>query len=194
MLPSPGEITALLQLWRKGDREAENRLFELVLPELRRLARYFMKGERRGHSLQPSSVLNEAYIRLTGAREIDWRDRRHFFAVAARVMRRYLIDYARSRPSVIRLPLDTALTACLGTTANTLDIAIAVDGLLEELEKVHPGLPAIVELRYFLGLTEEETAETLQLSLRTTQRRWEQARGWLFERLKDDPGSSPIPA
>src|SRR5215471_301732 len=104
--PGQGEITELLQRWRSGDREAEARLFELVQPELKRLARYYMRGERPDHTLQPTALLNETYLKLTGAREVDWRDRRHFFALAARAMRRFLIDYARGRGGSIKLPLD----------------------------------------------------------------------------------------
>src|SRR5215471_15136206 len=104
--PVRGEITELLQRWRSGDRQVEARLFELVQPELHRLATYYMRGERRGHTLQPTDLLNEMYLKLTGVKDVDWRDRRHFFALAARAMRRFLIDYARSRGSQVRLPLD----------------------------------------------------------------------------------------
>src|SRR5215469_16311481 len=97
-MSKPGHITDLLQRWRDGDRDAENALFALVMPNLRRLAHYFMKGERKGHTLQPTELVNQIYLKLTEAKDRDWQSRAHFFALAARAMRRYLIDYARGRP------------------------------------------------------------------------------------------------
>ena len=184
--PAKGEITELLQRWRTGDREAEERLFELVQPDLHRLAAYYMRGERPGHTLQPTDLLNEMYLKLTGAKEIQWRDRRHFFALAARAMRRYLIDYARGRGSQVKLPLDD-LTPVLKSAEPNIEIAIAVDRLLDELGRKNPDQCAMVELKYFLGLTDDEAAEALHLPLRTAQRRWLEARKWLFERLESQP-------
>src|SRR2546422_6721852 len=97
-MSNPSDITDLLQRWRDGDRDAENDLFALVLPNLRRLAHYFMKGERKGHTLQATELVNQVYFKLVAAKDRDWRSRKHFFAIAARAMRRYLIDYARGRP------------------------------------------------------------------------------------------------
>lgn len=184
--PAQGEITQLLQRWRTGDREAEGRLFELVQPDLHRLAAYYMRGERPGHTLQPTDLLNEMYLKLTGAKEIEWRDRRHFFALAARAMRRYLIDYARGRGSQVKLPLDD-LTPVLKSDEPNIEIALAVDRLLDELGRKNPDQCAMVELKYFLGLTDDEAAEALHLPLRTAQRRWLEARKWLFERLESQP-------
>src|SRR5689334_23090484 len=101
-----GEVTMLLQAWSQGDRTVEQRLFELVLPDLHKLAEYFMRRERPDHSLQPTALLNEAYFRLVGARERDWQNRRHFFAIAARVMRRFLINHARARPKGQKIGMD----------------------------------------------------------------------------------------
>jgi len=180
--PARGEITRLLREWRDGSADAEERLFELVLPDLRRLAHYFMRRERRGHSLSPTALLNETYLRLTGMRRQDWQDRRHFFALAARAMRRYLIDHARARPKAAAVSLDTArLQAPLHSRRDTL---LAVDALLSVLEREHPSLAAVVELKFFVGLTDQEAAEALGWPLRTTQRRWQEAREWLFRRLR----------
>src|SRR6266436_8459775 len=101
-----GDITQLLQKWREGDRQAEGELFELVLPNLRRLAQYLMKGERKGHSLQPTELVDQVYFRLVAAKDRDWQNRGHFFAIAARAMRRYLIDYARARPDADFVPIE----------------------------------------------------------------------------------------
>jgi RNA polymerase sigma factor (TIGR02999 family) len=179
--PGP-EVTTLLKRWRAGDPVAEAQLFELVLPDLRRLAGYFMQKERAGHTLQASALLNETYIRLAGAKDQDWQNRRHFFAVAARAMRRCLVDYARARPAVTFQPLEDKGSGLL-ERAPSLELAVAVDVLLSELEKTHPEQCAIVELKFFLGFTDEETAEVLDLKLRSMQRSWQAAREWLYQRL-----------
>lgn len=184
--PDRGEITELLQRWRSGDLAAEDRLFELVQPDLRRLAQHYMRRERPGHTLQPTDLLNETYLKLTGAKEVDWRDRRHFFALAARAMRRYLIDYARARRGQVKLPLDD-ISPLVTADASNLELAIAIDRLLDELGKKNPDQCAMVELKYFLGLTDDEAAEALHLPVRTAQRRWLEARKWLFERLESQP-------
>src|SRR5215471_14791309 len=129
--PDRGEITELLHRWRSGDQAAETRLFELVQPDLRRLARHYMRRERAGHTLQPTDLLNETYLKLTGARKIDWRDRGHFFALAARAMRRHLIDYARGRGGQVKLPLDD-IAPMISADPPKLELAIAVDRLLDE--------------------------------------------------------------
>jgi RNA polymerase sigma factor (TIGR02999 family) len=180
---SPGDVTALLRRWRTGDRDAEARLFELVMPHLRGLANRYFRGERAGHTLQPTALLNEAYIRLAGAKQVDWRDRRHFFALSARVMRRCLIDHARKRRETVPLPSDGG-AELVGSDWRHIETAIVVDRLLEELAKESPEQCALIELRYFLGLTETETAEALHLSLTTAQRRLREARAWLLSRLE----------
>ena len=187
MSPEKGEVTRLLDQWCAGSPEAESHLFALVLPDLKRLARHMMKGERPGHTLQSSDLVNEIYLRLVRAKNHDWRNRQHFFAITARAMRRYLIDYARGRPDVGMVPLDD-LQRSLRAKISKRDLTITVDRLLEELEKIRPEWCTVVELKYFLGLTDEEAAEALGLKLRTMQRMWMDARRWLFERL--DPGNA----
>src|SRR5579871_811130 len=164
-----GEITLLLQKWRDGDREAENELFSLIFPNLRRLAQFLMKGERRGHSLQPTELVDQIYLRLVAAKDRDWRNRHHFFAIAARAMRRHLIDHARGRPKGEFLQLD-GIREFLPADSTKLDQAIAVDRLLDQLAATKPEWCELVELKYFLGLTDEEAAETLGIKLRTMQR------------------------
>ena len=176
-----GEVTRLLRMWRQGDRSDEARLFELIVPDLRRLAGYYMRRERAGHTLAATALLNETYIRLVGAKNCDWQDRRHFFAVAARAMRRYLIDYARARPKAPHLSID-AEDPTLLAGEQRIETALAVDRLLDVLEREHPEQCAVVELKFFLGLTDDEAAEALGAPLRTVQRRWQAARQWLYER------------
>lgn len=182
MQSSAGDVTALLRRWQNGDREAEAEIFELVLPDLQRLARYCMRRERPGHTLQPSDLLNEVYVRLVGCQNQNWQDRRHFFAISARAMRRYLIDYARGRPRAKLVPLgDLDLPAIPGSRR---ELAIAVDQLLEDLAREDQDACSIVELKFFLGLTDEEASEALHMPLRSLQRRWQAAREWLFRRLE----------
>ncbi len=152
------------------------------MPDLRRLAGHFMRGERQEHSLQPTELVNQIYVRLVAARNQDWQNRKHFFAIAARVMRRYLVDHARGRPGVIFTALgeEDLLPAMTGG----LDLAVTVDSLLDQLAAVHPEWCQIVEAKYFLGLTDEEAAEGLGTALRTVQRGWRDARQWLFERIE----------
>ena len=183
-MPEPmGDITLLLQKWREGDREAENRLFVLVLPNLRRLAHYLMRGERKGHTLQPTELVNQGYFRLVAAKDRDWQNRRHFFAIAARAMRRYLIDHARGRPRAEFVGLDE-IKDFVPTDGVKLDQAIAIDELLDELAAIKPEWCELVEVKYFLGLTDEEAAETQGMKLRTMQRMWSDARQWLYERAE----------
>ena len=178
----PSDITRLLQQWHEGDRDAEARLFELLMPDLRRMADRYFRNERRDHTLQPTALINEAFLRLARTKNIEWNDRSHFFAIAATIMRRYLIDYARARPGIERLPMDGLPDQVFGTY-NKLELAVAVDALLDELERESPQRRSIVELKFFLGLTDEEAAQALNLTLHTLQREWARARRWLFERL-----------
>jgi RNA polymerase sigma factor (TIGR02999 family) len=178
-----GELTGLLQRWRQGDREAETRLFELILPKLRTFAIHYLRGERPNHTLQSSALVNEAYIKLSGNRSIDWRNRGHFFAVAARVMRHYLIDYARCNQKPPMIPIDLIQGATQALPAGKLEQAIEIDRLLDELNEYDPLLCSVVELKYFLGLKDEEGAEALDLTRDQFQKRWLRARAWLFERM-----------
>ena len=184
--PEQGEVTRLLKQWREGTPGAEARVFELVLPDLRRLARYYMRRERAGHTLAPTALVNEAYLRVAGARGHDWQDRRHFVAVAARAMRRYLIDHARARPKADVVPIEAADWAPFPDKAR-METALAVGELLDVLEQESPDQCAIVELKFFLGLTDQEAATTLGLPLRTVQRRWHDARDWLHQHLTAVP-------
>jgi RNA polymerase sigma factor (TIGR02999 family) len=152
------------------------------MPDLRKIADRYFRHERRDHTLQPTALINEAFLRLARAKNIEWNDRGHFFAIAATIMRRYLIDYARARPGVEVLPMEGLPDRVLGTY-NKLELAVAVDALLDELERESPQRRSIVELKFFLGLTDEEAAEALNLTLHTLQREWARARRWLFERL-----------
>jgi RNA polymerase sigma factor (TIGR02999 family) len=184
-VPGQGEVTRLLKQWRQGSRTAEARLFALVLPDLRRLARRYMRRERQGHTLAPTALLNETYLRLTGAKHQDWQDRRHFFAVAARAMRRYLIDYARGRPKAQFVSM-TGSDWLPAAETPRMETALAVDRLLTELEHEHPDRCAVVEFKFFLGFTDQETADALGIPLRTVQRRWQEGREWLYERLRSE--------
>ncbi len=183
MSDQTADITGLLHKWREGSREAENELFALVLPNLRRLAHHLMRGERKGHTLQPTELVNQIYVRMVAAKDRDWQNRRHFYAIAARAMRRYLIDHARGRPRGEFVGLE-GLEHLLPASSPKVDLAITVDSLLEELAKIKPEWCTLVELKYFLGLTDEEAADTLGLKLRTMQRMWREARQWLFEHME----------
>src|SRR5438093_5326073 len=134
MSTHPGEITLLLQQWQAGNSQAEAKLFELLMPDLHRIAARYFRGERSGHTLQPTALVNEAFLRLAAAKNIEWRDRGHFFAIAARIMRRYLIDHARSRPTVDFVPMEGLPERVLGKHTK-IELAVAVDTLLDETEK-----------------------------------------------------------
>ena len=182
MAKEPGGITELLHRWRTGDRDAESRLFEELMPELHAIAERCFRRERPGHTLQPTALVNEAFFRLAKAKNVEWQDRGHFFAIASMIMRRLLIDHARSRPDAELLPLE-ALPESVLANATPLEQAIAVDTLLDQLGKESPQQRQVVELKFSLGLTDEEAAEALNLKLRSLQREWFRARKWLFERL-----------
>ena len=182
MAPENPDITSLLRDWGAGSRDAENKLFTLIMPDLRRLARYLIKGERDGHSLQATELVNQVYVRLVAARSRDWQNRGHFFAIAARAMRRHLIDHARARPGVKFTALES--NDSLPATTPRLELAVTIDKLLNELGAIQPEWCRIVEVKYFLGLTDEEAADALGISLRTLQRSWRDARQWLFQRLE----------
>jgi RNA polymerase sigma factor (TIGR02999 family) len=181
-MDEPGDITHLLHLWRDGDAKAADQLFSTLMPHMRRIAARLFAREGQGHTLQPTALVNEAFLRLAAAKKIDWRDRGHFLALSSRMMRRYLIDHARSKPSVKLLPLE-GLPEGLFAGRSQVEAASVLDSLLDELERESRQQRAVVELRFFLGLTETEAAEALNLSLHTLQREWYRARKWLFERL-----------
>ena len=188
MRDSTPDITALLQEWRTGSRAAENELFERVTPDLRRIAHYLMKRERADHTLQATELVDQIYIRLVAAKDRDWQNRQHFFAIAARAMRRYLIDHARGRPDAEFLALE-GIENLLPADSARVDVALTVDRLLDDLAKTNPEWCGLVEAKYFLGLTDDEAADVLGLKLRTMQRMWRDVRRWLFEQSGSDRGT-----
>ncbi len=182
MLEETGDITGLLVKWRDGDRAAESKLFDLVMPDLRRLAHYLMRRERPGHTFQATDLVNQTYIRLVAAKDRDWRNRQHFFAIAARAMRRYLIDHARGRQGAEFVVIE-GLENLLPADSAKVNLTVTLDRLLDELEKINPEWSLVVEVKFFLGLTDDEAADALGIKLRTLQRMWRDARKWLFERM-----------
>ena len=182
MAERSGGITELLRRWQTGDRDAESRLFDELMPELRAIAGRCFRGERADHTLQPTALVNEAFFRLARAKNIEWQDRGHFFAIAAMMMRRILIDHARGRPDAKILPVEGLPERVLSESA-PIEQAIAIDVLLDRLGEESPQQRKVVELKFTLGLTDEEAAEALHLTLRSLQREWFRARKWLFERL-----------
>ena len=184
--PSPGVVTELLRAWGDGDDRALQQLTPLVEGELRRLARAFMARERRDHTLQATALVNEAFIRMTGARDVRWQDRAHFIGVSARLMRRVLVDHARSRGhqkrggSARRVTLTDGLAATPGPSVDVLEL----DRALDALEAVEPRRSRVIELRYFGGLTVEETASVLEVSVDTVKRDWRLAKLWLLRELQ----------
>jgi RNA polymerase sigma factor (TIGR02999 family) len=183
---SPKEITQWLVQWRNGDRAALDQLMPLVYDELHQLADRYMRGERPDHTLQATALVHEAYLRLVELENIQWQDRAHFFAVAARMMRRVLVDYARHRRARNReasestLPLDDVATLAQAQEPALL----ALDEALTSLEAIDPRKCHIVEFKFFGGLTNEESAEVLAVSPTTVEREWRLARAWLFHEMK----------
>jgi RNA polymerase sigma factor (TIGR02999 family) len=183
--PTPRDVTRLLQAWSDGDETALDRLVPLVEADLRRLARACMRQERKDHTLEPTALVNEAFLRLAGARHLEWQDRAHFMGIAARLMRRVLVDYARSRGyqkrggGAERVSLDGAL---LEAAAPPLDV-IELDRALNAFSTIDGRRSQVVELRFFGGLTVEETAEVLQVSTETVKRDWRLAKLWLLREL-----------
>jgi RNA polymerase sigma factor (TIGR02999 family) len=180
MNSSPGEVTALLRRARAGDAEAMDRLMPLVYRELRRLAGHYMRGERPGHTLQPTAVVHEAYLRLVGLDRIDWQNRAQFMGVAAQFMRRILINYARDRIAskrggVARADIDVPDVAA----TDDPETILAVDMAIARLAELNPEQSRVVEMRYFGGMSVEETAEAMGISPRTVKRHWALAKAWL---------------
>jgi RNA polymerase sigma-70 factor (ECF subfamily) len=185
MTPSPEEVTQLLKNWRSGDQSALDTLMPLVYDELHRMARRYMRRERAGHTLQTSALVNEAYLRLAGQRDIEWQSRAHFFAVAARVMRHLLVDYARNQKYAKRgggaqqVTLDEAAIVSTGRNEQLL----ALDEALARLASIDNRKSRLVELRYFGGMSTEETAEVLGVSAITVKREWQKAKAWLYREM-----------
>jgi RNA polymerase sigma-70 factor, ECF subfamily len=179
------DITELLRLWNDGDPEAFERLAPMVYRELHRLAVHYMRSERPGHTLQATGLINEAYVRLIDWRNVRWQNRSHFYAVVAQFMRRILVDYARSRLYAKRggdshvVPLDEGTVVADNSMMSLLDVDLA----LQRLASIDPRPAQVVELRYFGGLSVEETAEVLKVSPITVIRSWNFAKAWLLREL-----------
>ena len=189
--PEAAEITGLLKAWRRGDSAALDRLTPLVYEQLHRMARGYMRTERAGHTLQATALVNEAFLRLVDAQDLDWTDRAHFFAVCARVMRRILVDAARSRAAIKRggqadraehssaIKLDELPMPGTDISAQVC----ALDEALDVLAQLDPRRARVIELRFFGGLTVEEAGHVLQVSPQTVMRDWRLARAWLAREL-----------
>ena len=192
-----GDVTALLRAWGHGDAAALEQLTPIVYEELHGLARLYRRRERTGNSLQPTELLNEAYLRLVDVRETEWQDRNHFFAMSARLMRHILVDAARKRASARRgggkmaahsSAIDLDAIPDLGSAKGRE--AIALDDALNALEKIDPRKVRVIELRYFAGLTVEETAEVLKISPNSVLRDWRLAKSWLLREMGGTAGPS----
>jgi len=184
--PNPHEVTQLLLAWSEGDKAAMDKLMPLVYGELRRLAKHHMRRERAGHTLQTTALIHEAYLRLIDASQVRLENRRHFFAVASRLMRQALVDMARERGSLKRgggaehVSLDEALMV----SEQSDDELLALDEALVALAEFDERKSQVVELRFFGGLSVEETAEALDISVKTVHRDWRLARSWLLRLLR----------
>ena len=192
---SSGEITTLLKAWSGGDAAALERLAEQVYPELRRMARRHMKNEHPGNPLQATALVHEVYLRLVDVSQVEWRERGQFFAMAAQMMRRILVDAARSRASQKRggmaskVNIDETVVLSPAPERSIL----ALDEALTAFSQVAPRQAKVVELRYFGGLTEEEIVAALKISPRTVRRDWDLARAWLLRELGHSVGNPSAP-
>jgi RNA polymerase sigma factor (TIGR02999 family) len=186
------DITRLLHNWQSGDRSAFDRLVPLVYEELRLLASRQLAGEWRANHLQTTAVVSEAYLRLFGQREVDWQDRGHFFAIAAQMMRRILVDHARREQrhkrggGATHVEISEAKDVAAAASVDAVD-AVALDRALGKLEQLDPDQARIVELRFFGGLSIDETAAVLRVSPATIKREWALAKGWLHTELSAQP-------
>ena len=179
------EITELLEQWSVGNQSALDRLYPLVYEELRRLARSYMKREQKGHTLQTTALINEAYVRLVDQHNVHWQNRSHFFAISAQIMRRILVDHARRYlqakrgGGALRVSLDEVMIVASERSEEVL----MLDEALGNLARVDPRRCQVVELRYFAGLNNEEIASVLKISENTVMRDWNLARAWLYQQL-----------
>src|SRR5262245_50119707 len=183
--PETNAVSGLLRAWSKGDIKARERLMPLVYEELRRRAAAYLRQERTDHTLQPTALVNEAYLRLIGQERVVWQNRAHFYGVAAQMMRRILVDHARGhgRGKRFGTAVRVALDEHVGTTEPPDCELLLLDKALEELATIDPQQAQIVELRYFGGLTEIEVANVLAVSRSTVTREWLIAKGWLYRRI-----------
>ncbi len=180
------EVTELLARWGDGDKQVLDRLLPMVYAELHRIAARYLRSERVDHTLQPTALINEAYLRLVGSSNVSWENRAHFFGIAARVMRRILVDHARQHGAEKRgaafekVAIDAANEP--GEKQQDVDL-VALDAALTRLAEVDPEQSRLVELRFFAGLTIEETAAAMSLSVATARRRWTAAKAWLYREI-----------
>ena len=185
--PTPSEVTRLLKEWGKGDTSARDQLIAIVYSELRAIAARYLRRERQDHTLQPTALVNEAYLRLIDQKQVEWQNRAHFLGVAAKMMRRILVDHARTHNRVKRgsgaqrVSLDEAVTIAEDRAADLVELDRALDALAAFDERKS----RVVEMRYFGGLSVEETAEVLNISLITVARDWKLAKAWLYTRIED---------
>jgi RNA polymerase sigma factor (TIGR02999 family) len=185
--PKPHEITELLAQWSDGNQTALDRLYPLVYEELRRLARSYMRGERKGHTLQTTALINEAYVRMVDQRNVHWQNRSHFFAISAQIMRRILVDHARRYLHAKRgggaqkISLDEVLIVAKERSEEVLMLNEA----LSNLARLDPRRCQVVEMRYFAGLNNKEIASVLKISENTVMRDWNLARAWLYQQLSE---------
>lgn len=192
-MPETGAVSGLLRAWGNGDVEAREKLMPLVYAELRRRAAAYLNREREDHTLQPTALVHEAYLRLVGQQRVVWQNRAHFYGVAAQTMRRILVDHARGRGrdkrfgAAIRVSLDDRLPGVQPADCEML----LLDRALGELAALDPRQAQIVELRYFGGLTEREIASVLDVSRSTVTREWVIAKGWLFRRISNGQRDAP---
>jgi RNA polymerase sigma-70 factor, ECF subfamily len=182
------EISLILKDWSGGKRESADVLLSLVYDELRRIARQYLRKERSDHTLQPTALVHEAYMKLIDISDVSWQDRAHFFAVASNVMRHILVDHARARATdkrggeAQRIALEDAIS--FSDNKNDIDL-LALDEAMKQLAEFDATQSKIVELRFFGGLTIEETAHVLAISPATIKREWTMAKAWLFKRMRD---------
>lgn len=191
--PQAGVVTGLLRAWGQGDLEAREKLMPLVYEELRRRAAAYLRRERKDHTLQPTALVHEAYLRLVGQQRVVWQNRAHFFGIAAQMMRRILVDHAKRQRrgkrggAAVRVPLDDRVGAARPPECDLL----LLDQALDELAAIDSRQGQIVELRYFGGLSESEVAEVLTISRSTVTREWLIARGWLYRRVTTRQAQGP---
>lgn len=179
------EITQILQEWNGGDHSAGERLFPFVYYELKKQARYLMTSERSGHTLQPTALVHEAFLKLTGLNEIRWNDRKHFFRFVSQIMRQILVDHARAKAAVKRgnMPIHFSIEDMEIPVGERASAIVRLHDALIELAAIDEQRAKIVEMRFFGGLNSEEIAESLDISTRTVGREWREAKFWLFREL-----------
>jgi len=183
---APSDFTQLLVNWRNGDKAALDQMTPMLYEELRRLARHFLAAERSDHTLQPTALVHEAYLRLVDQHAVDWQNRAHFLGVAASMMRRILINHARAHQAAKREGFANAIALedALGVFANPQIDLLELNRALQQLAEIDPQQGRVVELRYFGGLTIEETAEVMGISAATVKREWATARLWLLQKIE----------